>query len=251
MSSSSFSLESATLLLQPPTPRHWPHTGEHSKLCLWQLHLAVLQSVVHLHLMMLSRSSGDGGRSVITGSWFTSVVFQIADAQPLMYVQVYASKVDGSVWGRMRALLVATLLLNFEYLRTSRLSPSFLSYRPTSAASLASATSSIVASCLLNWRALSRKNKFDVIILRYNAFRRLVWCFGHANYRKRSACQCQIGHMHIVTQLTFRITITYNQLSTVRHWLPYFANWTKPKWPMLALFPTLWANIYTRNIHPT
>ncbi len=72
MSSSSFSLESATLLLQHPTPRHWPYAGEHSKLCLRQLHLAVLQSVVHLHLMMRSRSSGAGGRSVITGSRFPS-----------------------------------------------------------------------------------------------------------------------------------------------------------------------------------
>ena len=38
------------------------------------LHLAVLQSVMQLHLMRRSSSSGAGGRNVITGTTFSSFV---------------------------------------------------------------------------------------------------------------------------------------------------------------------------------
>ncbi len=60
--------------MEHPIPRHWPHAGEHSRLCLRQLHLAVLQSVVQLHLMTRSSSSGAGGSNVITGTTFSSFV---------------------------------------------------------------------------------------------------------------------------------------------------------------------------------
>ena len=62
------------MLLEHPIPRHWPHVGEHSRLCLRQLHLAVLQSVLQLHLMTRSSSSGVGGSNGITGTTFSSFV---------------------------------------------------------------------------------------------------------------------------------------------------------------------------------
>ena len=72
----------------------------------------------------------------------------------------------------MCTLLVASLSQNFAYLRPSRFSPSFPLYRHTSAASLASMTSSTVASFLQNCSALSLNDALEVNLFSYNPFPR-------------------------------------------------------------------------------
>ena len=47
-----------------PDPLLLPHAGVNSMLCFLQVHLVVLQSVLQLHLMMLSKCSGAGARVV-------------------------------------------------------------------------------------------------------------------------------------------------------------------------------------------
>ena len=48
-------------------PLQLPHAGEHFTLYFLHVHLIVLQSVWQLHLIILSRSSGAGGKSVNNG----------------------------------------------------------------------------------------------------------------------------------------------------------------------------------------
>ena len=68
--------------------------------CVWdKLHLAVLQSIVQLHVMVRSRSSGDLGRYMSYSGLdlhpFPATplcLFQIAEAHPLLYLQVPTSR---------------------------------------------------------------------------------------------------------------------------------------------------------------
>ena len=130
--------------------------------------------------MTRGSSSGAGGRSVLTGTRFSSTpicLLHIGDTQPLLYLQLYSHAVvsrwcrgRGKVWGRICTLLVAILSQNVAYLRPSRLSPSFPLYRHTSAASPASMTSSTVASFLQNCSALSLNNALEVNLFSDNPF---------------------------------------------------------------------------------
>ena len=76
----------------------------------------------------------------------------------------------------------------------------------------------------------------------------------HANYRKRSACQCQAGQMYIVTHLTFKISlirINSQQSNIDYHNLQIGHSQNGLYW---CFFPTLWAKIsmkYSPHIYKT
>ena len=161
--------------------------------------------------MTRSSSSGAGGRSVITGTTFSSLVIH---PQSLSFIlqttnhcctcrytrnirYLAAAEVGGKVWGRICNLLVATLSQNVAYPRPSRLSPSYPLYIHTSDTSPASMMSSTVRpSCRtlqpylwkMHWRWISSATIFfrDHKIV-------CMWCHTPIS-RVWTGCYCRCHH---------------------------------------------------------